>query len=166
MAIGDESNVLVVCFLHTSGQILFVSDVWPAPATHHRPCCEHYCDQRVGRSPYRTRPVQIHDFMTQSLVVSINVCRGLGISMLRIKIWLSFFRPILAQDLPRNYFVRFFLKFGTFFFFKDLCPRRAVQRPRGGHHTSKYNSNSTIFLQHRVSIATGLVTGILEIETF
>ena len=26
---------------------VFVSDAWPAPATHHRPFCEH-CDQWVG----------------------------------------------------------------------------------------------------------------------
>ena len=34
------------------------SDAWTAPATYHRPRCEH-CDQRVGRSPERARPVQI-----------------------------------------------------------------------------------------------------------
>ena len=37
---------------------VFVSDVWPAPATYHRSFCEH-CDQRVGRSLQRARPVQI-----------------------------------------------------------------------------------------------------------
>ena len=31
---------------------------WLVPATYHRSFCKH-CDQRVGRSPYRTRPVQI-----------------------------------------------------------------------------------------------------------
>ena len=37
---------------------VFVSDVGPAPATYHRGVCEH-CDQTVGRSPSRARPVQI-----------------------------------------------------------------------------------------------------------
>ena len=43
--------------LHSSAYV-FVSDVWPAPATYHRSFCEHR-DQRVGRSPERARPVQI-----------------------------------------------------------------------------------------------------------
>ena len=37
---------------------VFVSNAWPAPATYHRSLCEH-CDQRMGRSPSRARPVQI-----------------------------------------------------------------------------------------------------------
>ena len=37
---------------------VFVSDAWPAPATYHRSFCEH-CDQRMGQSPSRARPVQI-----------------------------------------------------------------------------------------------------------
>ena len=37
---------------------MFVSDSSPAPATYHRSFCEH-CDQRVGRSPQRARPIQI-----------------------------------------------------------------------------------------------------------
>ena len=49
--------------------------------------------------------------MAQSLVLSIDVCRGLGISPLRIGIWLSFLRPILAQDLPSNVLFRVFEKF-------------------------------------------------------
>ena len=55
------------------------------------------------------------DFMAKSLFWSIDVCRGLGILPLRLNIWLEFFlRPILAQDLPRNYFFRFF--FVQFFY--------------------------------------------------
>ena len=49
-AIEEGSTVFVVCFLHTRGQVFFVSDAWSASATYHLPCCEH-CDQRVGRSP-------------------------------------------------------------------------------------------------------------------
>ena len=37
---------------------MFVSDAWPALATFHRSFCE-LCDQRVGRSLQRERPVQI-----------------------------------------------------------------------------------------------------------
>ena len=89
---------------------VFVSDAWPAPAAYHRPLCEHCYDHRS-------------DFMAQSLFFSIDICRGLVISPLRINIWWSFLRTILAQHLPRNYCFRFFLRssfswelfFGRFF---------------------------------------------------
>ena len=48
-AIGEGSRIFVDCFLHTLIKV-FVSDASLAPATYHRPCCEHR-DQRVGRSP-------------------------------------------------------------------------------------------------------------------
>ena len=34
-AIGEESRIFVACFLHSSAQMCFVSDAWPAPATYH-----------------------------------------------------------------------------------------------------------------------------------
>ena len=64
---------------------VFVSDAWRVPLTS------------APRS----------DFMEQSLILSIDVCRGLGMSPLRVNIWLSFLRPILAHDLPRNDFFGF-----------------------------------------------------------
>ena len=53
--------------------------------------------------------------MTQSLVVSIDLCRRLGITPLRIKHLAEFFRLILAQHLPRIFFPFFLSKFETFF---------------------------------------------------
>ena len=86
---------------------VFVSDAWPAPATYHRSFCEH-CDQRVGRSPQRAHPVS--DFMAQSLVFSLDVCPRLGISQLRIYIWLSFSQAFLGPRSAQELFFSGFLK--------------------------------------------------------
>ena len=54
--------------------------------------------------------------MAQSLVLSIDVCRGLGISPLRINIWLSFSQADLGPTSAQEcFFLFFFRKFGTFF---------------------------------------------------
>ena len=53
--------------------------------------------------------------MEQSLVLSIDVCPGIGISPLQ-QIWLGFLWPILAQDRARNYFVLFFFSSFKHFF--------------------------------------------------
>ena len=47
------------------------------------------------------------DFMAQSLVFSIDVCRRPEISPLRSTFGWVFLRPILAQKLPRNYYFLF-----------------------------------------------------------
>ena len=54
--------------------------------------------------------------MAQSLVLSINVCRGIGISPLRVITfgWV-FLRPTFVQDRHRNYFFRGFWKVWNFF---------------------------------------------------
>ena len=54
--------------------------------------------------------------MAQSLVLSVDVCPGLGIPPLQTNIWLSFLRPILAQDRPGNIFFSGFLKSLKLFF--------------------------------------------------
>ena len=56
--------------------------------------------------------------MTQSLVLSIHVCRGLGISPLRTNIWLSFAQADLAawpNICPGMIFFRISGKFETVF---------------------------------------------------
>ena len=67
-----------------------------------------------GSEPLTSAPRSL--FMTQSLVLSINVWRGLGIWPLRIKHWLSFSQadlgPTSAQEL---FFSDFVEKFGIFF---------------------------------------------------
>ena len=66
---------------------LVVSDAWQAPATDHLPFVNTVTRGWVG-PPMTSAPRS--NFMVQPLVLSINVCRGLGISPLRINLWLSF----------------------------------------------------------------------------
>ena len=71
LAIGEGSRFFGRRFSTDQRQPLPLSDAWPAHATYHRARCEH-CDTlyyRVGRS-------FCSDFMTESLVLSIDVCRG------------------------------------------------------------------------------------------
>ena len=57
-AIGEGSRIFVACFLNSNAQIcLYQTPSRRPPRTTGR-FCEH-CDQRVGRSPKRARPVQI-----------------------------------------------------------------------------------------------------------
>ena len=66
---------------------------------------------RVDRSPERARPVQISwgsRWFCRSMFVEDSQSRRFKLSF-----GLVFLRPILAQDLPRNYFFRFFLKVGN-----------------------------------------------------
>ena len=58
-AIGEGSENFCRLFSTQQRPNVFVSDAWPAPATYHRSFCEH-CDQRVGRSAYRTNPCRFH----------------------------------------------------------------------------------------------------------
>ena len=54
--------------------------------------------------------------MTQSLVLSIDVCRGLGISPLRVNIWLSLSQADLGPRSAQELFVSGFLKSLKLFF--------------------------------------------------
>ena len=102
--VGEGSKSFVACFLHNSAQMCLY--------------------QTPGRRPLRitsrfvnTAMTTVQIFLAQSLVLSIDICRWLGISPLRITFWWSFLWAILAQHLPRNFFFRFFfweLWFGTF----------------------------------------------------
>ena len=101
-AIGEGSRIFAACFLPGTQQRLnlFVSDAWPAPATYNRPFCEHCVRPEGGSEPLTSAPRL--DFMAQSVVLSIDVCRGFGMSPLRTNIWLSFVQtdlgPRSAQD--------------------------------------------------------------------
>ena len=54
--------------------------------------------------------------MAQSLVLSIDICRGLGISPLRINVWLSLSQADLgSRSAQELLFTFFFFKFETFF---------------------------------------------------
>ena len=87
--------------------------------------------------------------MAQSVVLSIDVCRGLGISPLRINIWLSFSPADLGPRLAQEFFCSFFFKINVF--------------SKVGAHSEPYmNLLAGIFEirtflgQHRVSIVNGL----------
>ena len=94
-----------------------VSDAWPAPATYHRSFCDH-CDQRVGRKSLTSAPRS--DFMAQSLVLFIDVCRGLGIAPLRTNIWLSFSQADLGPRSAQELFFSGFWKVWNLFL-EYLC---------------------------------------------
>ena len=67
------------------------------------------------------------DVMTQSLVLSIDVCRGLGISPLRIKHLAEFFQADLGPRSAQEYFFfGLFGKFGTFVL--QVCAHRKRYR--------------------------------------
>ena len=105
---------------YTPAAKCFVSDAWPASATYHRQCGEH-CDQRVGRSPQRARPVQISS-RSRWFCRSVSVDR-LGISPLRLGISPSFSQADLGPTSisAQEIFFRFFRSFFFFFFFVKIC---------------------------------------------
>ena len=99
-AIGEGWGTYFACFLHSSAQICLHQTPGQRPPRITGRFVNTVTRGWVGIPNERT----CSDFMAQSLVLSIDVCRGLEISPLRNNIWLSFLRPILAQDLPSNYF--------------------------------------------------------------
>ena len=76
--------------------------------------------------------------MAQSLVLSIDVCPGLGVAPLRTNNWLSFSQADLGPSAQELFFSGFFEKFGTFF--SKICA-----------HSERYRN---------------LLAGIFEIPTF
>ena len=80
-AIGEGREISSPVFYAAAAKV-FVSDAWPAPATYHRSFCEHWPEG--GSEPLTSAPRS--DFMAQSLVLSIDVCRRLGNSPLRTNI--------------------------------------------------------------------------------
>ena len=90
-----------------------------------------------GSEPLTSAPRS--DFMAQSLVLSIDVCRGLGISPLRTNIWLSFSQVDLGPRSAQELFFGDFLKSLNLFFSK-ICA-----------HSERYRN---------------LLAGIFEILTF
>ena len=92
------------------------------------------------------------DLVAKSLVLLIDVCRGLGISPFRINIWLSFLRPILAQHLPRNYLLCF-LSLNLFWWFVIIASGTDNGTEILWRVSLKFNP---FFWQHRVAIVIGL----------
>ena len=79
-AIGEESRN-VVCFLHSSAQMCLHQTPGRRPPRITGRVVDTVTRGWVGARNERARS----DFTVQLLVLSIDVCRGLGISPLRIK---------------------------------------------------------------------------------
>ena len=89
--------------------------------------------------------------MAQSLVLSIDVCRRLGISPLRISIWLEFFSGRSWPKIcPGIIFFEFFEKFETF------PPKICAHSERYRNILAGIFEIRTFFRHHRLSIVTEL----------
>ena len=80
-AIRERSRIIVVCFLHTRGQMFLYHTPGRRPPRITGRVVDTVTRGWVGARNERARS----DFTVQLLVLSIDVCRGLGISPLRIK---------------------------------------------------------------------------------
>ena len=92
--------------------------------------------------------------MTQKLVLSIDVRRGLGISPYRIlafNIWLSLSQADFFAKYLISIFFFFFFKFASFF-----SRFRFVLIASGTEILWRVSSKFKLFWQHLVSIGTGL----------
>ena len=98
-AIGEGSRMFDRLFRTHQWPNVFVSDAWEAPACHRR-CCER-CPGG-GSEPPTSAPRS--DFMTQSLFLSIDFCRGHGISPLRITRLSEYFAGRSWPNLSRGIF--------------------------------------------------------------
>ena len=117
-AMGEGSRIFVACFLPGTQQRpnVFVSDAWPAPATYHRSFCEN-CDQRVGRSPKRARPVRFHGAVVGFVHRCLSRTRNLAASSKHLaELFSGWSRPKIGP----GFFFSGFLK-NLNFFFEDLC---------------------------------------------
>ena len=107
-------GIEIFCRLFSTNQRpnVFVSDAWPAPATYHRPRCEH-CDQRVGRrsEPLTSAPFRFHDAVVRFFDRCLPRTRNLAA---RIKHLAEFFSGRSWPKIwPGNVFFVFYFTFGT-----------------------------------------------------
>ena len=102
-------------------------------------------------APNERTPFRNHDAVVGVLVLSIHVCRGLGISPLRTKTsaWL-FIKPILVQHRPQIFFFRAFPQVGTFRFTKRAQSKLYLKSYDG------HVGNSNLFWELCVSTGIGL----------
>ena len=116
VVIREGSRFFVARFLHSSAEMC----LYQTPGRRPPPITARFVNTvtRGWSEPLTSAPSS--DFMAQSLVLSIDVCPGLGIPPLQTNIWLSFSQANLAQDRPRNVFFGVFEKVETVLF-EDLC---------------------------------------------
>ena len=109
---GIEKFGFVACFLRSSAQKCFYQTPGRRPPRITGRFVNTVTRGWVGAPNERAPP----DFMAQSLVFSIDVCRGLGISPLRTNIWLSFSQADLGpRSAPELLGFFFFSSFKLFF---------------------------------------------------
>ena len=95
---------------------VFVSDAWPAPAMYHRPWCQltrAWVGAPNERTSFRYHDVVV-DFvdrcLSRTMILSIDICRGLGISPLRIKHLAEFSQADLRPTSGQEIFLRTFFQ--------------------------------------------------------
>ena len=97
-AIGEGSRNCVPCFLHSNAQMC----LYQTPGRRPQRITGGFVNTVTGGGSEPLTSAPRSDFMAQSMVLSIDVCRGLRISSLRMNVWLSFCQadlgPRSAQD--------------------------------------------------------------------
>ena len=128
-AIGERLRFFVVCFLHTREQIFS----YQTPGRHPPRTTGRVEDTVTKQWVGAPTSVPHSEIMARLLVLSIDLCRGLGISPLRMKHLAEFFSGRSWPNIcPGMIFFGFIGKFETFFFEK-LCPWRAAQKSYGDY---------------------------------
>ena len=145
-AIGEGSRIFVACFLHSSAQMC----LYQTPGRRPPPLTGRFVNTVtrgwVGALTSATR----YDFTAQSLVLSIDVCPGLGISPLRAIICPSFSQADIG---PRSADDLFFsgISIRLNFFFEDFIAS-------GTETFWRVSMKFKLFLRkHRVSIVTNQI---------
>ena len=92
-AIGEVSTCIVACFLHSSTHMCLKQTPGRRPTRITGRFVNTVTRGWVG-APNDRAPFRFHAAVVG---LSIDVCRGLGISPLRINIWLSFLRPMTME---------------------------------------------------------------------
>ena len=108
-AIGEGSRTFVACFLHSSAQMCL-------PGRRPPPITGRFVNTVTRGWVGAPNEPPRSDFMAWSLVLSIDVCAGLGISPLRTNIWLSFSQTDLGPRSAQELFFSGLLKSLKLFF--------------------------------------------------
>ena len=114
-AVGDGSRFFVVCFLHTSGHMLWYQTPGRRPPRITGRGVNTVIRGWVGGP----NEVPRSEFITQSLVLSIDGCQGLGISPLQSKHLAEFFSGSSWPTSGLDIFFVFFLE-SLGLFYEDL----------------------------------------------
>ena len=103
-AIGEGSRNFASCFLHSSAQMCLYQTPGRRPTIITGRFVNTVTRGWVG-APNEHAPFRFHGAVVDFVDRCLSRTRNLAASN-----YLSFVRPVLAQDLPRNYYFRFFLE--------------------------------------------------------